>query len=57
MVFVTLPVAQARKLREALMGEGMVVADENPLRLVTHLDIRRDDVQAFVTAVRRLVRA
>jgi threonine aldolase len=57
MVFVQLPTDRAPALREALRREGIVVAADNPLRLVTHLDVRRADVLAFVGAMRRLLGA
>jgi len=55
MVFLQLGADRAPGLRDALMREGIVVAEDNPLRLVTHLDIRREDVLTFVAAVRRLM--
>ena len=57
MVFVHLDAEQAPRLREALKREGIIVATENPLRLVTHLDVRRDDVLALAAAVRRMLEA
>jgi threonine aldolase len=53
MVFVTLEPARADRLREFLRERGMLVGGRDPIRLVTHLDVTREDVGRFVAAVER----
>jgi len=53
MVFVQFSAGQAPALRAALKREGIIVAADNPLRLVTHLDISRENILAFLDTVSR----
>ena len=55
MVFLRLSADQLPRFTETLKREGILVGAGNPLRLVTHMDIRRDDVLAFVTVVRSIL--
>lgn len=52
MVFVRLPESQATHLQLFMREQGILIGDSNPLRLVVHLDIKRQHLdriyQAFV---------
>lgn len=49
MVFTRLePSIDVQNLREQLLAEGIYITAANPLRLVTHLDICREDIDYFV---------
>jgi threonine aldolase len=49
MVFITPPADQIPALREALMRKSIIIAEDVPsIRLVTHLDISRADVEATI---------
>ena len=52
MVFVRLAEAKPLELAAALEKEGIIVTPGNPMRLVTHLDISRDDATALVEGIR-----
>lgn len=52
MVFVRVPREQARPLAAFLAGRGVVILPGERLRLVTHLDVSRDDVGFAVDAFR-----
>ncbi|MBL8310133.1 MAG: low-specificity L-threonine aldolase [Burkholderiales bacterium] len=52
MVFLNLPEAHAKPLEAYLAARGMLMQGVYAARLVTHLDVSRDDVDAFVAAVK-----
>ena len=52
MVFLNLPEAHAKPLENHLATRGMLMQGVYAARLVTHLDVSRDDVDAFVAAVK-----
>jgi threonine aldolase len=52
MVHATVAPERSAPLREFLKERGMLVRGERTIRLVTHLDVDRDDVERFVQAVR-----
>ena len=51
-VFLNVPDAQAKPLEEFLKQRGMLMQGVYAARLVTHLDVSRDDIDAFVAAVK-----
>jgi threonine aldolase len=51
MVFMRIEPALLEPLRQFLKQHGMLIGATNPIRLVTHLDISPEAVQAFVDAV------
>lgn len=51
-VFLNIPEAHAKQLETFLKGRGMLMQGVYAARLVTHLDVSRDDVNAFVAAVK-----
>ncbi len=51
MVFLQLPEAHAKPLETFLATRGMLMQGVYAARLVTHLDVTRDDVNRFVAAV------
>jgi len=51
-VFLNIPQAHAKPLEEYLKQRGMLMQGVYAARLVTHLDVSRDDVDAFVAAVK-----
>jgi threonine aldolase len=51
MVFVRLEQTLLEPLRQFLKQRGMLIGNTHPIRLVTHLDIGQQDVDAFVDAV------
>ena len=51
MVFVTLEPTLVEPLRQYLRQRDMLIGTAHPLRLVTHLDVTRSDIDAFVDAV------
>ena len=51
-VFLNVPDAHARPLEEFLKQRGMLMQGVYAARLVTHLDVSRDDIDAFVAAVK-----
>ena len=51
MVFITPPVEHAAALCEQLLGRGIVIRADSPsIRLVTHLDISRADIETTIEA-------
>jgi threonine aldolase len=52
MVFMSVAPDRVAPLREHLARRGMLISSSPTVRLVTHLDIDRDDVNAFAQAVR-----
>jgi len=51
MVYVTLEPTLVEPLRQYLRQRDMLIGTAHPLRLVTHLDVTRSDIDAFVDAV------
>lgn len=51
-VFLNLPEAHAKPLEEFMKQRGMLMQGVYAARLVTHLDVSRDDIDAFVAAVK-----
>ena len=51
MVYVTLEPTLVEPLRQYLRQHEMLIGTAYPLRLVTHLDVTRSDIDAFVDAV------
>jgi threonine aldolase len=51
MVFLQLPEAHAKQLEIFMAARGMLMQGAYSARLVTHLDVNRDDVNRFVAAV------
>ncbi len=51
-VFLNVPDAHAKPLEEFLKQRGMLMQGVYAARLVTHLDVSRDDIDAFVAAVK-----
>ena len=50
MVYLRIPLDRAEGLRERLQEHGILVYPGNPMRLVTHLDVSRADVEQAVQA-------
>lgn len=50
MVFLRLPDGCGGGLTSHLADQGIRILDRNPLRLVTHLDVTRDDVETTIAA-------
>jgi threonine aldolase len=53
MVFITVEPSLAEPLRQFLKQRGILIGGGNPMRLVTHLDVSRDEVQAVVGAAKQ----
>ena len=51
-VFLNIPEAHAKPLEVFLQTRGMLIQGVYAARLVTHLDVSRDDVNAFIAAVK-----
>lgn len=51
MVFLQLPEAHAKPLETFMAARGMLMQGAYSARLVTHLDVSRDDVNRFIAAV------
>ncbi len=51
MVFMTIPGAQAERLRGFLRDRNILIGTGSTVRLVTHLDVDASDIVAFVDAV------
>ena len=52
MVFVRVVSGRPAELAVFLKERGILILDENPIRLVTHLDLSRRDVEALATGIR-----
>ena len=50
MVFVDMPVVRAKTLRAQLRREAIIISSDNPIRLVTHLNISAADVDRTIAA-------
>jgi threonine aldolase len=57
MVFVRLPAGREEALRLHLKENGVLIAHGNPLRIVTHLDISKDDIDRVVGLVKSFFRS
>jgi len=53
MVYVTVEPEQSLRMREYLEARGMRVRGQGTIRLVTHLDVDRSDVERFVAATKQ----
>jgi len=53
MVFIRLHGANPVELTAALKAQGILVSAGNPMRIVTHLDISREDAKAIVAAIEK----
>jgi threonine aldolase len=53
MVFVTVEPRRSLQMREYLDGRGMRVRGQGTMRLVTHLDVDRSDIERFVEAAKQ----
>ncbi len=51
-VFLNIPETHAKPLEEFVKARGMLMQGVYAARLVTHLDVSRDDINAFVAAVK-----
>lgn len=56
MVFMAVAPDLAVPLRDHLARRGMIISASPTIRLVTHLDVNRDDLMAFAQAVREFFR-
>lgn len=56
MVFMGVAAGRVGPLREHLARRGMLISAAPAVRLVTHLDVNRDDMTAFAQAVREFFR-
>jgi len=58
MAFIVLKKGSPQGLEVFMKGRGILVwGDRNPIRLVTHLDVNREDVEALVRGVREYFRS
>jgi threonine aldolase len=57
MVFVNVEADVAQRLEEFLKGKGIVISGYSPLRLVTHLDVARKDIQRTIAAFKEFFAA
>jgi threonine aldolase len=55
MVFVYLGATRTAEFRDGLKRKGILITNGSPLRLVTHLDIQRDDVRTFLAEARSII--
>ncbi|MEO8627710.1 MAG: low-specificity L-threonine aldolase [Betaproteobacteria bacterium] len=51
MVFAAIPASLVEPLRQFLKPRGVLISAGNPIRLVTHLDVNRDDIAGVVAAI------
>ena len=52
MVFVRVPPERLRAFVEFMRKRGVLLAERNPIRLVTHLDVSAEDVEQVIAAAR-----
>jgi len=50
MVFINVEPQRALRLREYLKSQGMLISGQGSIRLVTHLDVERADIDRFAAA-------
>jgi threonine aldolase len=55
MVYMTIEPQRSVRLREYLKDHGILISGQGTIRLVTHLDIDRADIDRFISAVRQLL--
>jgi threonine aldolase len=53
MVYISVEPTLAEPLRQFLKSEGILIGGGNTIRLVTHLDVDREDVQTVASAMKR----
>jgi len=53
MVYINVEPQRALRMREVLKTQGMLISGQGSIRLVTHLDIDRADIDRFAAAVRQ----
>ena len=52
MVYIALEPQRSVRMREYLKGQGILISGQGSIRLVTHLDVDRADIERFAAAVR-----
>jgi threonine aldolase len=52
MVYINVEPQRSVRMREVLKGRGMLISGQGSIRLVTHLDVDRADIDRFAAAVR-----
>ena len=52
MVYINVEPQRSVRMREVLKGQGMLISGQGSIRLVTHLDVDRADIDRFAAAVR-----
>jgi threonine aldolase len=52
MVFISLRSCPHEKLADYLKPQGILISPRYPIRLVTHLDVTREDINTFVEAMK-----
>jgi threonine aldolase len=52
MVFINVEPQRALRMREYLKSQSMLISGQGSIRLVTHLDVERADIDRFAAAVR-----
>ena len=57
MVYINVEPQRSVRMREYLKGQGMLISGQGSIRLVTHLDIDRADIDRFAAAVRQSLSA
>ena len=57
MVFMSLKEPEHEQLAAYLKTQGIVILPRNPIRLVTHLDVTREDIKTFIAAVKAFLTA
>ncbi|MEO8165985.1 MAG: low-specificity L-threonine aldolase, partial [Betaproteobacteria bacterium] len=57
MVYMQVEPQRSVRLREHLKSQGMLISGQGTIRLVTHLDVDRDDIDRFAAAVRQALAA
>ena len=53
MVYIQIEPQRSVRMREHLKNQGMLISGQGSMRLVTHLDIERADIDRFAAAVRQ----
>ena len=57
MVYINVEPQRSVRMREHLKGQGMLISGQGSIRLVTHLDVDRADIDRFAAAVRQALSA
>ena len=55
MVYIALEPQRSVRMREHLKGQGILISGQGSIRLVTHLDVDRADIDRFAAAVREFL--